>query len=171
MSNTVIYGIKKNKKSKSLISFKNSRGFGLVTWMPYFKTYLNKDPFKKIMEEEDYDKLWPLYQDERLPYHHKVVLQATYDYSMIPVDKLEILTSSLDKWNEDFHHLIEGRVNHVPEISNYIKENMEILKEYDYIGIQVTDTVSNQYDINWNPNGKREISVEKVYNLFDNISF
>lgn len=170
MSYTVIYGIKKGKKSISLASFQNSRGFGIVTWAPYFKVYLNKDPFKRIMEEEDYDELWPLYNDNRLPYHQKVVLQATYDHSMIPVEKLDIFTNSLDKWQEDFSHLIEGKVNHVPDISNYIKDNIKKLKKYDYIGIQITDIIENQYDINWNPNGRRRVEVSKVYNLFERIS-
>lgn len=169
MSNTVIYGIKKNKKSINLISFVNSRGFGLVTWSPYFITYLNKNPLKNFLDDEDYEDLWPLYKDERVPYHQRVVLQATYDYSMIPTDKLEIFTTSLDKWNEDFSHLIVGKVNHVPDISKYIKENMKILNKYDYIGIQVTDIVDKQYDINWNPNGRRSVPLEKVYDIFESL--
>lgn len=169
MSSTVIYGIKKNKKSEKLISFNNSHGFGTVIWAVYFKKYLNKDAFKKIMNDEDYDKLWPLYLDDRLPYHHKVILQATYDHSLIPTDKLEVFIGSSEKWNDDFSNMLEGKVNHVLAISSYLKENIKKLAKYDYIGIQTTDIVSNQYDINWNPNGRRSVSTERVYNLFDSI--
>lgn len=165
MSYSILYGIKKDKKSKKLIEMRNSHGWGTVVWSVYFKKYLGIDTSKVYPNEAMYDKLWPLYKDNRLPEYHKTVLCASYDYTVIPIEKIADFCKDLDMWQEDFGKDIEGFVNHIPETSAFLK-NAKLAK-YDFIGIQISDIVDNQYDINWNPNGRRIVSPEQIQSIYD----
>lgn len=165
MSESIIYGIKKGKKSIALKDLLNSHGWGTVIWKPYFKHYLDIDASKTYLTEEMYDRLWPLYKDKRLPEHHKTVLCASYDYTVIPVERVYDFCKDLDMWQEDFGKDIEGYVNHIPETSAFLKEAK--LKKFDFIGIQTTNIVESHYDINWNPNGRRRVSPEQIRSIYD----
>ena len=143
----------------------NSHGWGTVIWKPYFKHYLDIDASKTYLTEEMYDRLWPLYKDKRLPEHHKTVLCASYDYTVIPVERVYDFCKDLDMWQEDFGKDIEGYVNHIPETSAFLKEAK--LKKFDFIGIQTTNIVESHYDINWNPNGRRRVSPEQIRSIYD----
>lgn len=165
MSESIIYGIKKGKKSIALKDLPNSHGWGTVIWKPYFKHYLGIDTSKTYPTDEMYDRLWPLYKDSRLPEHHKTVLCASYDHTVIPVEKVYDFSKDLDMWQKDFGKDIEGYVNHIPETSAFLKEAK--LKKFDFIGIQTTNIVENHYDINWNPNGRRRVSPEQIRSIYD----
>lgn len=165
MSESIIYGIKKGRKSIALKEFYNSHGWGTVIWKPYFKHYLGIDTSKVYPTDEMYDRLWPLYKDNRLSEYHKTVLCASYDYTVIPVEKIADFCKDLDMWQEDFGKDIEGYVNHIPETSAFLKEAK--LKKFDFIGIQTTNIVESHYDINWNPNGRKRVSPEQIRSIYD----
>lgn len=165
MSESVIYGIKEGQKTQWLTSFKNGRGLSLMVWAAYFKQYLSLDYFERMLEDSDYDKLWPLYKDSRLPHHHKTVLLATYDYTVIPVEMLPSFVADLEAWDADMSGFIDGYVNHVPDLAVYLKS--KDLSQFDFIGIQVNSGVDNQYDINWNPRGRKGVKPGELKNIYD----
>lgn len=177
MSETVLYGIKKGKRTLFIDEFKNSHGFGDVIWDVYIKHYLKIDPRKVSYfskEYEDmYDNLWACYKDPQMPMAHKAVLWATYDYSIIVQNKIDDFIEHLDQWQKDFGKEVYELVNHVPAISKCLKENRKIISKFDAIGIQTTNIVSNQYDVTWNPNGRKRVKgddLKDMYAILENLN-
>ena len=172
MSETVLYGIKQGKKTLFIDEFFNSHGFGDVIWNVYFKHYLNIDMSNLSIScfsdeyENMYERLWKSYRDPAMPMAHKAVLWATYDYSVIVQDKIDLFIEHLDQWQKDFGEEISEYVNHVPNISESLKKNRKIISKFDAIGIQTTNMVSNQYDVTWNPNGRKPVKASQLKNMY-----
>lgn len=173
MSYTILYGIKEKKKSRNLADFQNSHGFGTVIWDVYFKEYLGLDSSKmrRIPEEEDYNKLWKLSKDNRLPQHHKTILMATYDYSIITKPFFKNFANDLSLWQKDFgEDLFERkRVNHVPDILDFMIQNDKVIKKFDSLGIQITDMVDSQYNVGWGKKRMTGVNPDKLWNIYDHV--
>lgn len=171
MSYTILYGIKEKKKSRNLEEFRNSHGFGTVIWDIYFKEYLGLDSSKmrRIPEEEDYNNLWKLSKDNRLPQHHKTILMATYDYSIITKPFFYNFIDDLNLWQRDFgEELFErNRENHVPKILQFIQENEKIINKFDSLGIQTTNIVDSQYNVGWGQKRIAGVSPDRLWNIYD----
>lgn len=168
MSQSVLYGIKKKRKSLKLHEFMNGHGFGTVIWSVYFQKYLGVHQ-NLIVDDEKYNELWDLSSNISIPKHHRTILMATYDRSIISKPFFDQFIDDLTLWNDEFSPSLfkAKKVNHVPELLKFMKDNRNMLKKFDHIGIQVTNIIDNQYDVGWGKIYNNKVHPEQLWNIYD----
>lgn len=164
MSETQVFGLIKNQSSEKLVEFKNSHGYGTSVWLIYAWKYLGLNIASNRVSDEQYEQLWALINDKRLPFHDKVVLFSTFDRAIIAKENYHEFLKCLELWQQDHGETLLNKnyVNHVESLMLYMQQNKEALDRYDFIGIQITDIMDCQYKINWE-------SQEQIHPIFEHI--
>lgn len=151
MSETQIFGLKKNKDTEKLVEFKNSHGYGTSIWLIYAWKYLGLNQNSNLITDEKYSQLWDLIYDDRLPFHDKVVLISTFDRSIIEKKNYNEFLKCLELWQKDHEKTLleKNYVNHVKSLMLYMQKNKKEFLHYDYIGVQITNIMDCQYYVDW----------------------
>lgn len=149
MSNTIVYGLKINEISKKLVSFKNSHGYGMALWNIYADNFLGVS-----RDNINWEEFWGLIENPKVSFQNKITLFSTYDRTIIKKENFKHFLNCLITTQKEIGVELDKKnyINHVASLINYMKNNMDLLNKYDYIGIQTTDLSECQYYIDWETN-------------------
>lgn len=142
MSYTTIMGVNPGVNAEYSLELKNSRGSGPIIWDTLGRYYSGKRPSYTTYEEQT--DLWELHLRDDVPIHHKAVLLMTYDHAYILQKDYEQAASDIEQFLLDFQ-VGENRVNHWPEIANFIRNS-----NYPAIGFYMTSCGENLFEGDWN---------------------
>nr|WP_249434404.1 hypothetical protein [Enterobacter bugandensis] len=112
------------------------------------------------------DSLWPLANRLDIPYHHRVVLDMTYDRMYVKQEHYALATDCIRKYLTDFP-ADDKYVNHWPRIA----EIFESSPECPAIGLWLTSVCENPFLGEWDEDTEdyKQPDWSRYWNLFDDL--
>ncbi len=156
MSYTSIYSVKFSKSCEEIAELRNSHGSAPVVWDLLAQKYLGTQPFQYWSVT---DRLWPLYQDKKLPAHHRAVLGLTFDRAYLDHKNFKRAAEDIRKFLSDFPPNPEY-VNHWPKIADIIENAKE-----KNIGFQHTSVSENLF-----VEGSRVIKKKDCFEVYSELT-
>lgn len=111
MSRTTLKVVQPNGDVVNHKHYSNSWGFAPFVWNALCKRYLESKNW--CGDNRVAEQLWALAKDPKVASHHRVVLQTTFDQTLIPPEMFGGVASAYRTFQEEFHdpqvvcHLLE----------------------------------------------------------------
>ena len=164
MSYTTIFAIDPSKRTiEEMAELPNSHGSAPIIWDRMAVKYLNTEPYSYF---SCIDKVWPLWEDEKIPLHHRVCLALTFDKFFVQKDNYKKLSTAIKQFLSDFP-VPSNCVNHWPKIAD-----MLLSKDCPAMGFYWTSMSDNPFEGEWDED-KEEYEFPdwndytEVYSLFE----
>lgn len=119
MSYSSLYGVPEKGEIEFMKKYQNSWGTAPHVWNDIFDKYIKTPENPYIFSQ--YDKLWPLADDEKLPEFERGMLKFTLDQLMVKKENFPELISIISEYVEKFPK-DKGVVNHWPQIAKDLSE-------------------------------------------------
>lgn len=144
MSSTTIKLIWSNRTIEDVRELSNSHGFAPFIWSSVCEQYLGSSSAWLFNDKA----LWPLWRDERLPLHWRMVLGSTYDQVVIEAKDFLEMAKAYREFVSDVGR--RNRECHLIAIA-YLMEKLAARANPDLVGMcfHVTSTTSDPWTT-WN---------------------
>lgn len=134
MSYTTIKAIWPGERVESVGELHNAWGSAPFIWDAICKRYLGGNWISNS------EKLWPLWEDQKLPLHQRAVLAMTYDRMYLVRADYARASADIRRFLEDFTGAVD-RANHWPAIAELLESN----PDYPAIGFHMTSVADDPW--------------------------
>ncbi len=137
MSYTSIYRLWPDEnRVEEAVELRNSHGSAPIVWGSIMEKYLGVDRFSM----GNYDRLWPLWKDERLTPEQRAILLLTYDNAMLAKAHYRKCADDIDAFMRQLPTPSEY-ANHWPAIAEFLRGDPDC----PFVGFRWTSVCCNPF--------------------------
>ena len=149
MSYTTMIHVFPGEKIECDVEFKNSWGSGPLIWDTLVKKYIDATNGNYLFRNETTDKLWKLWNNASVPFHHRAVLMMTFDGAYVSKANYRRAARNIHDFLSDFPEVSEG-VSHWSVIEKIFESDPNV----PGIGFWLTSITDNPFRGKWNENNE-----------------